>query len=379
MRIGIEAQRVFRKKKHGMDMVVLQLIRHLQKLDKENIYHIFVNEDEDPCITQSENFKIVNLPKSPYPVWEQYHLAKAARSYQLDVLHCTSNTAPVNLSCPLVLTLHDIIYLEGLNWSSGTWYQRFGNAYRKWNVPKVVPKAHKILTVSEFEQNTISNHFKSLPKGVLEVVHNGVNDHFAPVPVEVQESIRKAYGLPERFMLFLGNTDPKKNLVGVLKALNQILKQGKLTLPLVMPDLGGEALTGLLKSIEASDLESHIHLTGYIPNQDLPAIYGKASFFLYPSLRESFGLPILEAMACGCPVITSDTSSMPEIAGDAALLVDPFKPQDLAVAILQLLENPTLKQQLTEKGYQRPPLFSYERGAEKVLSIYEHVEGYVRK
>ncbi len=379
MNIGIEAQRVFRKKKHGMDMVALQLIRHLQRIDRQNRYFIFVNETEDPCITPSENFEIVYLPKSPYPIWEQYHLAKAVKTYELDVLHCTSNTAPVNLPCPLVLTLHDIIYLEGLNWASGTWYQRLGNAYRRWNVPHVVPKAQKILTVSAFEQKTIANHFNSLPKDTLEGVHNGVNEHFAPVEAEVQEKVRKKYGLPERFILFLGNTDPKKNLKGVLQALNRVEKQGKLTLPLVMPDFGEEALTGLLKSIDASSLGKHIHLTGYIPNQDLPAIYAKALFFLYPSIRESFGLPILEAMACGCPVISSNTSSMPEIAGDAALLIDPFAPQDLANAILELLEKPELRQELIEKGFQRPPLFSYERGAEKVLSIYEGIGDYVRK
>jgi glycosyltransferase involved in cell wall biosynthesis len=379
MRIGIEAQRVFRKKKHGMDMVVLQLIRHLQDIDRDNHYFIFVNETEDPCITPTANFKIVNLPKSPYPVWEQYHLSIAAKTYKLDLLHCTSNTAPVFLPCPLVLTLHDIIYLEGLNWASGTWYQRLGNAYRKWNVPKVVPKAQKILTVSEFEQRTISAHFSSLPKETLEVVHNGVIGHFAPVKPEIQEKTRNAYGLPEEFMLFLGNTDPKKNLRGVLKALHLIHKKGKLTLPLVMPDFGEKALERLLTSIDASSLSSQIHLTGYIPNHDLPAIYAKASFFLYPSIRESFGLPILEAMACGCPVLTSNTSSMPEIAGDAALLIDPLDPQELSNAILELLEKPELRQELIEKGFQRPPMFRYERGAEKVLSIYEGIGGYVRK
>ncbi|WP_114750616.1 glycosyltransferase family 4 protein [Pleomorphovibrio marinus] len=378
MRIGIEAQRVFRKKKHGMDMVALQLIEHLQQIDRENQYFIFVNENEDPCISPKDNVTIVPLPNSPYPIWEQIHLSKATKKYELDLLHCTSNTAPIYLSCPLVLTLHDIIYLEGLNWKAGTWYQRFGNAYRKWNVPTVVNNAQKILTVSEFEQRRILAHFTNLPEEKVEVVHNGVNAHFAPVSEEDQERIRKKYALPEEFMLFLGNTDPKKNLKGVLEALAQLHHQGKLSLPIVMPDFGEEILSKMLGTLKAESLRSQIHLTGYIPNMELPAIYARAAFFLYPSIRESFGLPILEAMACGCPVITSTSSSMPEIAGDAALLVNPHSSEDLAKNILLLIENKAIRASLREKGFKRPPLFSYARGASKVLSIYEEI-CYVRK
>lgn len=156
MRIGIEAQRIFRKEKHGMDMMAIELIKNLQKLDEVNDYYIFVNPGEDDSVIQPRrNFKIVALSKSPYPIWEQILLPKAIRDYKVDILHCTSNTAPLNLQIPLILTLHDIIYLEKMDWKSGSWYQRLGNLYRRWNVPRIVNKAARILTVSKFEEKRI--------------------------------------------------------------------------------------------------------------------------------------------------------------------------------------------------------------------------------
>ncbi|WP_339922126.1 glycosyltransferase family 1 protein [uncultured Cyclobacterium sp.] len=377
MRIGIEAQRIFRKKKHGMDMVALALIRNLQQLDTENEYFIFVNDTEDPsAIKETSNFKIVPLSPAPYPIWEQKNLAKAIKTYHLDLLHCTSNTAPVSCSIPLLITLHDIIYLEKINLKEGTWYQRLGNIYRRWNVPKVVKKAAMIFTVSHYEQERIVAHF-GLENNEVQVIYNGVANHFKIEDLQKQEAIRLKYDLPESFILFLGNTDPKKNLRGVLKSLAILEEKGIEHHDLVMPDFGKEVLITMLEEIKAPHLVSSIHLTGYIPNEDLPAIYSAAKVFLYPSLRESFGLPILEAMACGCPVITSDTSSMPEVAGDAAIIVDPFNPAAISKAIQKSLSDSASRNMLIQRGFLRPPLFDYKKGALDTLSAYKEI--YSRK
>jgi hypothetical protein len=160
MRIGIEAQRIFRTKKHGMDMVALELVKHLHEVDQKNEYVVFVKEDEDPtCLPSFPNVELKVLHASPYPVWEQWLLPKAAKKAGVELLHCTSNTAPVFPGMPLVITLHDIIYLEKLHVKEGTTYQKFGNLYRRWNVPSVVDKAEIIITVSEFEKNRICDHF----------------------------------------------------------------------------------------------------------------------------------------------------------------------------------------------------------------------------
>src|SRR5690554_1337746 len=373
MRIGIEAQRIFRKEKHGMDMMAVELIKNLQKLDEVNEYFIFVNPDDDGTVVQpNDNFTIVPLRKSPYPLWEQVLLPNAVKKYQLDILHCTSNTAPLNLQIPLILTLHDIIYLEKMDWKSGSWYQRLGNLYRRWNVPRIVNKAARILTVSKFEEKRIRRHF-NLAQGKVDVVYNGIGKHFQLLDAEQVEKKRNKVALPDQYFLFLGNTDPKKNLSGLIQALKILKEEGELTIPCVITDLSDDVLLPILKEMDAEDLRDHLFLTGYIRNSNMPLLYNNALFFLYISLRESFGLPILEAMACGCPVITSNTSSMPEIAGDAALLVDPTDPEAIANTIRILIRKEDVRSSLREKGLARPTFFSYTSRVKRIINIYKEV------
>jgi len=377
MRIGIEGQRLFRRKKHGMDMVALELIRNLQIIDKKNEYIIFVKPDEDEaCLKETSNFKIVKLDGGSYPYWEQVVLPKAANKYGCDLLHCTSNTAPVRCSIPLVITLHDIIYLESWSlFSTGfTMYQRFGNFYRRLLVPTALKNSKKIITVSEFEKERIRNFFNWPEDGHLVAVYNGVNDYFKPIYDDnILSEVKKKYQLPDSYFFFLGNTDPKKNTKNVLIAYADYLKKNGPTHKLVMLDYEHEALVKLLNDINEPELINQIHLTGYVVNTDLPAIYNQSDIFLYPSLRESFGIPMLEAMACGIPVITSNTSSMPEVSGSAAILVDPRQPEELTYAIEHLLSDQKLRMKLRDAGFKQAALFSWEKMAVRVLEIYKNV------
>ncbi|HEY8936869.1 MAG TPA: glycosyltransferase family 1 protein [Cyclobacteriaceae bacterium] len=375
MKIGIEAQRISRKKKHGMDIVAIELIKKLQVIDTVNQYFIFIKDDEDNAVvTETANFKVIKIKSAPYPYWEQVLLPKAVKDHGLDVLHCTSNTAPLSVTVPLVITLHDIIYLEKINFTKGTLYQIFGNFYRRWNVPSVVKKASKILTVSDYERKRILDHFK-MPDNIVETVHNGVGDAFKKVTdTSVLQSIKTKYNLPDNYVFFLGNTDPKKNVEGVMKALSILRKANKLTFTLLMLDIDREYLQRIATSIDDVEILNHISFSGYIPNYELPAIYSLAQAFLYPSLRESFGIPILEAMACEIPVITSNTSSMPEVAGDAALYMDPFNPNTIAEALTSLLTNHELKKNLIAKGIDRVKEFSWRNNAAKTLQIYSSLQ-----
>jgi len=378
LRIGIEAQRLFRPHKHGMDIVALELIRNLQQLDHDNEYFIFVKPDSDRVLQETANFHLVEVAGGPYPLWEQVLLPRAARRARVDLLHCTSNTAPLRLSMPLVLTLHDIIYLEPLDLRRGSWYQRAGNLYRRWNVPRVVPRCERVLTVSAFEQARIQQRLPG-PAGQVEVVYNSAGDQFRRITDGAALAAAKArYNLPDRFIFFLANTDPKKNLRGVLQALALLNKQGRLSSKLVMLDYQEAALLALLRELNAPELRAHIQLCGYVPNQELPLIYNLAEIFLYPSLRESFGIPILEAMACGTPVITSNTSSMPEVAGDAALLIDPLRPETIADAILRLQSDPAERARLVARGLARVQRFSWRETARQVKQIYADVVAHVR-
>jgi glycosyltransferase involved in cell wall biosynthesis len=372
MTIGIEAQRISRKKKHGMDIVGIELIKQLQLIDTKNQYIVFIKDDEDNAvIKETENFKVVKLKSAPYPYWEQVLLPAEIKKHKIDLLHCTSNTAPLYSGIPTVITVHDIIYLEKVNFTKGTLYQIFGNFYRRWNVPKVVNKASKIFTVSDYERDRILQHFK-LPKDQVITIYNGVGDSFKKVnDAATLQQIKQKYNLPDNYIFFLGNTDPKKNVEGVLKSLSILRKQGKLNFQLLMLDIDREYLQNLAAKIGDTEVLDSITFCGYVPNFELPAIYSMAKIFLYPSLRESFGIPILEAMACGIPVITSNTSSMPEVAGDAALKIDPNKPEEIAKAIERLLDDSAMQTELSLKGLERARQFSWRNNAAKTLDIYK--------
>jgi len=360
-------------------MVALELIRNLQLIDPENEYVLFIKPDEDlSAIKETANFKIVEIKTGFYPFWEQISLPRAAQKAGCQILHCTSNTAPVISSVPLVVTLHDIIYMESsymkILRGSGTNYQKFGNAYRRMFVPWVIRKSRKIITVSDFEKERIGKFFGMEADPRLEAVYNGVSEHFKPVnEVSELKRVKETYHLPDRFFFFLGNTDPKKNTKGTLKAFSDFLKQSGTDHHLVMLDYNKDELEKLLTEIGDPELIRRIVLTGYVVNTDLPAIYSQCEVFLYPSLRESFGIPMLEAMASGAPVITSNTSSMPEVAGDAALLVDPFKPEEITSAMLRIIADKELKASMISKGFTQAAKFSWKAMARHVLEIYREI------
>ena len=185
--------------------------------------------------------------------------------------------------------------------------------------------------------------------------------------------VRDKYRLPDRFFFFLGNTDPKKNTRGTLKAFADFLKRTGEDIYLVMLDYDRDELEKMLAEIGAAELIDRIVLTGYVVNTDLPSIYCQSALFLYPSLRESFGIPMLESMACGIPVITSNTSSMPEVAGDAAFIIDPFRPEEITEAMITILNDEDMKSGLVRRGFLQAAKFSWKSMAQNVLEIYQEI------
>lgn len=376
MIIGFEAQRIFREHKHGMDFVALELIKALQKLDTSNQYVVFTNEGPDKgCLQESENLKIVTFSGS-FALWEQILLPKYAKQYGCDILHCTSNTAPVYSSTPTVVTLHDIIYLENnpLLAKGYTKYQRFGNYYRRLVVRANLGRVAKIATVSRFEKKRLME-FLGLPEERVEVVYNGVGKHFfEKYTGDKLSEISEKYNLPKRYLLFLGNTDPKKNTRNTILAFARFAKQADYEINLVVADLANSLVLEILQSEGLEDQFPKIHFTGYIDNKDLPGVIQGAEVFLYPSKRESFGIPILEAMAGGVPVITSDVASMPEVAGGKAFLVDPFDGNSIYEGITKLMHDKVLKEELGKGGVERALNFKWEDSAQQMLDIYKSLE-----
>lgn len=370
MKIAIEAQRIFRSNKHGMDFVALESIRELQKIDRENEYYIFVSPGEDRCLEETSNMHIIEINCPTYPLWEQIALPRAVAKIKPDLLHCTSNTAPIFCPVPLILTLHDIIFLEPRQSGNKSWYQNMGWYYRRFVVPRILSKCKKIITVSNFECNRIKNALH-LSDNQITAIYNGYNKHFCQI--SDVSAVTKKYMDEQGYLFFLGNTDPKKNVPRTLKAYSLYLKKSEKKRPLLIADLKEDKLDIILKEEGIEDIKSHLVFPGYIPNKDLAYLYNGAFVFLYTSLRESFGIPMLEAMACGTPVIAGNTSAMPEIAGENGILVDPFNEEDICNKLLHLENDKQYYDDKVAYGIQRVSKFSWKNTALSLLEIYQNL------
>ena len=372
MRIGIEAQRIFRKNKHGMDYVVLQEIKELQQLDLVNEYYVFVKPGEDRCVESTKNVHVIELKCPSYPLWEQWALPRAAKKYGVEILHCTSNTAPIWCDIPLVLTLHDIIFLEPRDKQNKSLYQNLGWFYRRIDVPRILDKSRRIITVSNFEMENIISKL-NIPRERMALIYNGYNDWFRPINNCELPKAMSTKLTANGYFFFLGNTDPKKNTERTLVAYSKYLKQSEVKRKLLMADLDPDYLNGIIEHNHIENIRENIVMPGYIVNSDLPYIYNNAFAFLYTSLRESFGIPLLEAMACGTPVITSNTSSMPEIGGKDAILVNPESSDEITAMMLRLETDQTFYNEQKQIGLERAKLFSWKKTAENLLKLYQDV------
>lgn len=334
--------------------------------DVTKIYYMFPNAS----LPGSGGGLIHTIRKAPYFIWEQFLLPKACQEVKADILHCTANTAPLNLNVPLILTLHDVIFLEQSNLlSKASWYQRLGNIYRKLIVSTIAKKAVRIITVSEFQKNIIIEKL-GIAADKITVIHNGADERFFEQCSDAQiADVMKKFELVRGYIFFMANTEPRKNTLGVLNAYAELLNNNPSAPRLVMKGLKAEQLQQMLKDLKLERLEQHVDLIGYVDYADLPAIYQGASMLWFPSFSEGFGLPIVEAMAGGMPVITSSVSCMPEIAGDAAILIDPKNPSEIAAAAEMILNNSELAKSLSIAGKKRASLFTWNAATKKRLKF----------
>ncbi len=374
MKIGFEVQRLFRKKKYGIETASLELIQKFQELDPGHQFVVFAREDEDRhCFQDSKNFRVRTVAGRMFVDFEQFFLPLASRAEKIDLLHCTGNTAPYFSPAPIVQTLHDIIFMDPIP-RNDSWYQRMGNHYRRKLVPLVSPHSKAIITVSHYEKERIMSRL-AVDEKRIEVVYNGINEKHFRLSGDVRNKkiVQERYGLPERFILFLGNPSGRKNPLGVIEAYVMYSSRTRDPLPLVTPGLPARFVQHALKKLNTPYDRTKFVTPGYIREEDLAEIYRLSEVFLFPSLSEGFGMPVIEAMACGTPVVASKISCMPEIAGDAALLVDPMSAPSIADGLLKLLDNSDLRNEKIQDGLINARRFSWTNTAEKVLGIYEKV------
>lgn len=293
---------------------------------------------------------------------EQIELPLKLNKYKNEaIFHSPSFVSSPFIKCPTIMTIHDLNHLK-----FPEYYTKFHKHYYNYIVKSSALKAKKILTVSEFSKKEIVNWLNCESEKVV-VTYNGVDENFKVIKDNGKlVNIREKYELPQKFVLYIGNLKPHKNISNLIKAIKNINQE-------IILVINGKVNEILDKIIEENHLEREIKFIGYVDDDDLPALYNLAELFVYPSLYEGFGLPPLEAMACGCPVITSNTSSLPEVVGDAGILVNPYDVDEIAKAIDLILSNENLRNELKEKGLEQAKNFSWRKTAEGTLKVYEDV------
>jgi glycosyltransferase involved in cell wall biosynthesis len=292
-----------------------------------------------------------------------YSLPRLCREWRADILHVTYN-APFASPCPVVVTVHDVIFRRFPEFFSARDRLLFATL-----LPLSLRRAAAIITDSECSRADIVA-FYPFTAGKVYAVPLAPAAAFRPIEPRAARQVCERYGVAPGFILAVGNVQPRKNLPRLVAAFRDLLARESGDYQLVL--VGQDALRSAEFRAEVRDLieSGRVALTGYVPESDLPALYSAAAAFVYPSLYEGFGLPILEAMACGAPVIASDRSSMPEVAGDAAVLVDPIKIDRIAAALHAVLTQPALAEELGRRGLARAAQFTWEATARGTAEVY---------
>lgn len=376
MKIGIDVSSAINQRA-GIGEYTRQLIRHLVALDKENSYHLFSFYGKDPAkyfaqFSECANVQVSSL-KLPGRLFRlmlfSFYKSGLPLGFLLpdvDLFHSPDHVFPALAKLKTVVTIHDLAFLlfpENYTWINGT--------YLKSMVPASLKRAARIIVDSENTKKDLIS-LLSVSEEKIRVIPAGVDESFSPTiePDKVAKAKHK-YGITGDYILYVGTLEPRKNIGRLVEAYSRL--ESRRDLRLVIAGGKGWLYDELFKKVEELKIDESVSFLGYIPRKDLPALYSGAELFVYPSIYEGFGLPVLEAMACGTPVITSNVSSLPEVAGDAALLIDPNNVEELASAIEKLLSDSELRSELMNKGLERAKLFSWERTARETLAVYQEV------
>jgi glycosyltransferase involved in cell wall biosynthesis len=300
-------------------------------------------------------------------LWTHFRLAADLRQHPPDVLFVPAHVLPIHCPVPAVVTVHDLGYRH-----YPQAHRTFDRWYLDWTTRRHTRVASYIVADSLATQKDMVD-FYGADLGKIDVVYLGRDENLAPVTdVDLINQIQTKYGIEGDYLLYLGTLHPRKNLVRLVEAFHQtVIALQNREVKLVIAGKKGWLYDTIFEGVQQFNLTEQVIFTGYVEDGDKPALLSGALAYVFPSLYEGFGLPILEAMACGTPVLTSNISSCPEVAGEAALLVDPRNTDEIAAGLTQLITNPELRQQLIEQGYQQLQKFSWQKAAAQVFEIFE--------
>lgn len=371
MRIAVNAHllahtRSFRRA--GVSHYIEQVLLHLAQIDRANHYTVYTTRGLDQAalglpanfVVKPSRLPTIN-PRVRIP-WEQ-GIAPLLLRGTADLYHGCLNVAPLLSPVPTVITIHDLAFI------------RFPQTFRAYNriyldlaTRLSARRASRILAVSEHTKREVVGLLGIPPERVI-VTPNAARSHFRPPAPAAIEQLRARHGLPERFVLYVGTLEPRKNLTTLLEAF-ALVSRSVPDVPLLIGGGKGWMYEPIFARLEQLNLRDRVKFAGYLPEEELPLWYAAATVFVFPSIYEGFGMPPLEAMACGTPVITSNTSSLPEVVGDAGLMVAPTDTIGLAEAIRRVLVNADLRAELRQRGLARARRFSWADTAAKTLVAY---------
>ncbi len=367
MRIAIDAHSVGAKL-GGNESYAVNLIEALAQIDSVNQYTIYITTDEarQRFHGRWSNFKVrETLPHTPL-IRIPLTLSAELRKHPVDVLH-VQFTAPPFCPCPVVVSIHDLSF-EHLPQT----FNRRSRTQLKLTVRHSARRATRIISLSEHTRSDIVETY-GISADRIHAIPLAAPAHFGPVQdYKELQRVRHNYGIDGQYILSVSSIHPRKNLARLVRAYATLRGSNSDKLPkLVLVGKCAWLYDETLRALDETGVRDAVVLTGYVPQMDLPALYSGALCFVYPSYFEGFGLPPLEAMKCGAPVIVGNRTSLPEVVGDAALTVDPYDTDAIAGAIKRVLNDPQLREELSSKGQKRASEFDWRETARKTLAVYE--------
>ncbi len=368
MRIAINTRFLLSHKMEGFGWYTYEVVRRMVKNHPEHDFFFFFDRPFDEKFIFSENVTpIVLNPQARHPflfyIWFEKSVTKALKKYDIDLFFSPDGYLSLKTDVPQINTIHDLNFEhnpEDLTWISQKYYRRF--------FPKFAKKAVHILTVSEFSKNDIIQTY-GVDSSKITSVWNGASDAFQPIKEDKKNDVRDKYADGKEYFLFVGALSPRKNLKRLIHAF-ELFKQRHSEDETQLVIVGEELWRKANHGIEIDEtIKYQIHFTGHIPLEQLANVMASAKLFTYVPYFEGFGIPLVEAMKCGTPILSGDQTSLPEVAGDAAIYCDPFNVEEIAQKMAELSLNPTLLNQLSENGLKRSKEFSWDTSAEKVWKV----------
>jgi len=361
VRIGFDARAIHYR---GIGTYSRNLLRHFATCGHEFV--IFCQDEEKEGLPSADTFTFVSANLDPFAPRSRGAFKNLVEQSRVDLLHVPSAWAPTGLAVPLVATIHDVvplIYPRSL-------HNPFLRRRYKHQLNRTLAEARYIITVSQISLSALSA-YAGVDPAMVRVIHNGVSEQFHPVRDEAElAAVRHRYSLPERFAFWVGDFRPEKNLDLLVQGWSRLPKRLPEPLPLVLAGSQTGDFRQIKKLVEQKGLKDQVHFPGFIRDSDLAAVYSAATVFVFPSLYEGFGLPPLEAMACGTPCVVSNSSSLPEVTGRAAMLFNPTSPDQFVEAVSRVLTDRLLYESLREEGLDQSALFPWAKSAEETLLVY---------